>query len=732
MKNLSFEDGWYDLSASNQIPKHWKFQYDGARPESNIKHKLQLPEDERDLFITDGEYCLKVFSSQRPCHWTLEQNVDASSLEVSFDIFVDVFNWQGEKVKPGDPWAARVRIALVERGKDVWSKDIDWVEFNASNTENFYLYPQTFNAKLNSSSESSKLVLRVDCKWGLDNNGVFIDNFVISDEDNSEEVPEEPPEEVDYKSIMLVLPQDATKKQLQEIFDVAYPERRTFGFSHDDAGHLNGTAILYNISEDKKSDYLEYYKENYPNVNVKFAYTSDYDSKWEDYLLWQCDPKWRDYRYSAGECGTICRWGCWICTCAMAMMIYGIEDKINPKEVDERLDPSDYYNCSMKWTALEKLGLKVDKSTTKLEEVKAHLDSGDLVFVEVSPSSMQHFVLAVDYSKNDLQVLDPLKNEVGYLSDLYSGYDSFRLISEFEEQPDPPVPEDLNNPIGLHLQAYHPGDALDYYISNLQPQVMKTVQNMQCLEHIKALSPDTLTVYRHYTDKSHKYLRHPEGVEVGAREYLNTFKDSLLNLKDSVDYVESLNEQVPTNNPEKTRLAIEFDVAFAQALNDIGLPAKPLLCTVAVGNPGYDEVKLLLPAAEAVCKYDGAMGYHNYWYVDKNTNSLETYDGWKAYAGRALENWDKVFTTHGLYPNYIFSESGPFKSAWHGWKAEICLDANKNEYIEHLKIVRNKINKWNKQNGNRALGLTLFTVDPWGWDYFQHKEDILYKIANSL
>jgi len=44
---------------------------------------------------------------------------------------------------------------------------------------------------------------------------------------------------------MLVLPQDGTPEQLAEILEVAYAQRRTFRFSHDDAGNLNGTAVLY-------------------------------------------------------------------------------------------------------------------------------------------------------------------------------------------------------------------------------------------------------------------------------------------------------------------------------------------------------------------------------------------------------------------------------------------------------------------------------------------------------
>jgi len=77
---------------------------------------------------------------------------------------------------------------------------------------------------------------------------------------------------------MLVLPQSATSGQLAEILTAAFPLRRTFGFSHDDAGTLGGTVVLYNISRDCRQPYQEFYGAYYPTVTIVWAYTSD----WED------------------------------------------------------------------------------------------------------------------------------------------------------------------------------------------------------------------------------------------------------------------------------------------------------------------------------------------------------------------------------------------------------------------------------------------------------------------
>jgi len=120
--------------------------------------------------------------------------------------------------------------------------------------------------------------------WQFRNSDVYLDNAELI------AIDEPPP----YQSTMLVLPQDATPEQLEEIFTLAYPDRRTFGFSHDDAGNLHGTSICYNIPDNEKQAYLDFYATRYPDVTVEFAYTSDWEDTPSEHLLWQCDPKWKN------------------------------------------------------------------------------------------------------------------------------------------------------------------------------------------------------------------------------------------------------------------------------------------------------------------------------------------------------------------------------------------------------------------------------------------------------
>ena len=76
LKNGSFELGWVD-DGNRQIPNGWNFGFDEDTPNPHDPNPWsefgapelrvltvgpgQLPEHERDLFILDGDYTLKIF-----------------------------------------------------------------------------------------------------------------------------------------------------------------------------------------------------------------------------------------------------------------------------------------------------------------------------------------------------------------------------------------------------------------------------------------------------------------------------------------------------------------------------------------------------------------------------------------------------------------------------------------------------------------------------------------------
>lgn len=83
---------------------------------------------------------------------------------------------------------------------------------------------------------------------------------------------------VPYARTYFVVPQDATLAEFLAICEAAYPNRRTVGFSHDDAGigDLDDkTAVLYGITTELHQIYLDWYDAWYPGTAVVFRDSPD-------------------------------------------------------------------------------------------------------------------------------------------------------------------------------------------------------------------------------------------------------------------------------------------------------------------------------------------------------------------------------------------------------------------------------------------------------------------------
>ena len=523
-------------------------------------------------------------------------------------------------------------------------------------------------------------------------------------------VVDEPPPS--YESTMLVLPQTATPEQLHEVLTLAFPNRRTFGFSHDDAGHLNGTAVLYNIPDDEERAYLDFYAVRYPDVAVEFAYTSDWEHPSNELLLWQCNPLWANEKLASPNCSmTLCQTGCWISCCAMAQRFFGIKPDATPHSANLALGSvGGFSGCFTTWNGMKAaLGIEVFERTTDHVKAQAWLDGGYVCFAEVEPGDYMHFVLVTKSENGHWWMYDPYKNVVGHLDDYYTGVESWRLICPFEETP-PPLP--ARGPlVSLHLQSQVEG-CLDF-VSRVQPSVIKIFQ-LEVAKEIKVRSPETLVVLRKYTQDQNV----SGDLMVRAREYIATFEDSLRVNAEWINYVESYNETIPSGNPEVTMRSVEFDCCFADALAELGLPVKPVLLNVPVGNPFESEVELLLPAVRKVVEYGGAIGYHGYGLAVAPDGDLN--DAWQYYAGRALEGWDPMFRAHGLYPDYFLGEAGAFATCGDGWRSSACLDGDWPRYLKQLQEFNSRMKDWNASHGNRCLGAVLFTSGGFGsWDSFE-------------
>jgi hypothetical protein len=308
-----------------------------------------------------------------------------------------------------------------------------------------------------------------------------------------------------------------------------------------------------------------------------------------------------------------------------------------------------------------------------------------------------------------------------------------KLTGENQPPPPPPPGREL---VSVHIQG-NSTPAADY-IRKVKPNVVKFVMGMERAQWVKAVSPDTLVVYRQWLNQG-EFWEDPDPHR-GARRYLETFLDSLHTNAQWIDYVESLNETIATGDTAGIQRTAAFDAAFCEALQDEGLPARPVILTAGVGNPQHgNEVKLMLPAVRACVNAGGAVGYHSYWGA-RSDGYCSMSDAWEHFGGRALESWDPVFRAAGLYPHYIFGECGAvyisgghMPSAEAGWGYRETLNGDAQKYVAQILEFRRRLMEWNHHHGNRVLGATLFTAGGGSdWHHFELTVNVLGPLADAV
>jgi len=192
LKNPGFEQGWYDVSGTQQCPNDWEMHWtegepmgDGnsvtARPESRVLPKTQVPPDEHEVFFWDGDYTLKMFWAKAPIHVAISQ--DLTGLDVGREYrfvvptYVDTFVWDKGKNPPDDPFAAQVRLGAGPLGAN-WQDETainfsNWA--NPTNTSPYYLARTTLQFNFVATAPDMAVFVEFSSKWGLDNNGIFMD-----------------------------------------------------------------------------------------------------------------------------------------------------------------------------------------------------------------------------------------------------------------------------------------------------------------------------------------------------------------------------------------------------------------------------------------------------------------------------------------------------------------------------------------------------------------------------
>jgi hypothetical protein len=233
LQNGSFENGWTDYNASIQVPTSWHVRWadaDTPNPYSSdpwnkfvspeIVHKLrdQLPPNERDLFILDGDTTLKTFKGHGAFTVELSQTLtlDPGMYAFTMRVFGDLVSLyaDGRKYWAADPNSGLLRFVLNGHVYD---------DTHSITPGIWNLYSMEFAA----DGETS-VGAQIMCPFALANSGVWLDALALQKVyqiDTSRGAPRE-----QFKRTYHVLPREATWNQAREVFNRAgFQDGQTVG-----------------------------------------------------------------------------------------------------------------------------------------------------------------------------------------------------------------------------------------------------------------------------------------------------------------------------------------------------------------------------------------------------------------------------------------------------------------------------------------------------------------------
>lgn len=285
--------------------------------------------------------------------------------------------------------------------------------------------------------------------------------------------------------------------------------------------------------------------------------------------------------------------------------------------------------------------------------------------------------------------------------------------------------------IGFHLQRPINGwlDA----VAKLPPSTpIKFIDNVQALAEIKAHRGDLFTVLRHFYDNRQIFGGDYEHRKNVAREFFATFIDGTFdNYAHAVDAIEDWNEYLANSQNTTER---NERILHAKAMADVWkneyrnqqkyAHIRLILANAAIGND------IPVEFAQIAQQYDCILGYHAYiHYVD--TKQLDTLD-WRYHSGRWV-TMDTQYKAAGYYnTKWIFTEGGPYAGVYEGWRHAAVCAGDTVCYMDALMYWLDNATAWNKANGGRAIGITLYNSgDANGqWKYFENDAGIMNMVAN--
>ncbi len=180
LTNGSFEGGHYnqDNVSELQMPNGWQIAFkegpnefggEWYRPETGVISAERLPADERPLFISDGQFTLKLFKGGLPTTARIfsPTNLQPGTYELKMTVFPDIVvrYSDGKKEFATDPAAGQVQLLGSTNG--------EWVDV-------VYGQQNTLTHRFTVSA-AGPVNVGVDTRaiFNYSNNGWFMDNFIL-------------------------------------------------------------------------------------------------------------------------------------------------------------------------------------------------------------------------------------------------------------------------------------------------------------------------------------------------------------------------------------------------------------------------------------------------------------------------------------------------------------------------------------------------------------------------
>lgn len=281
--NPSFEDGWHHAPyniAEIQIPDGCEFEfYTGlpndedpahtpfAQPESNVKPRAQIPENEQDLFFLDGNWTYKVFGAGRPIHFLLRQHKQliAGTHSMVVPIFSDLYNAvdeHGNKIGAADPKSGQVRCV-------VNGYPSAWQYFGGENVLKLANYIFDFTVH---STGAYDVAVEFKLPHPLKSNGIFTDGWSlvrIADATDCKGLPR-----IQYDRLYILLPQGLDAEWWQAAVIGSRGFEVTVGSAADDAGigALDSKSVIV-VNKDQIGTGISqaWFDEHYPGTKIAKA-----------------------------------------------------------------------------------------------------------------------------------------------------------------------------------------------------------------------------------------------------------------------------------------------------------------------------------------------------------------------------------------------------------------------------------------------------------------------------